>query len=122
MKAIYKRILVIAIIVFGLFLSVITSYSNNKQDNSKIIQISELVKYTDSYIRGEVIKILDNDEFRLKDSSGRIKVYTGWKNTNLVKKGEIVTVRGILDPGIIKEFYATEIIRNNGEVIKLKKE
>jgi uncharacterized protein YdeI (BOF family) len=68
---------------------------------------------------GEVVKILDEDTFRLEDSSGKIKVYTGWKNTNVVKMGEKLTVRGKLDPGVIKEFYATEIVRENGEVIKL---
>ena len=67
-----------------------------------------------------MIKILDEDEFRLQDSSGRIKVYTGWKNTNLVKSGEKITVRGKLDPGIVKEFYATEIIKEDGEMIKFE--
>lgn len=94
--------------------------SQQMESDVNITKISELIRYTDSYIKGEVVRILDTDEFRLKDSSGKIKVYTGWKNTNMVKKGEIVTVRGIMDPGVIKEFYATEIIRENGEVVKLK--
>jgi uncharacterized protein YdeI (BOF family) len=56
----------------------------------------------------------------LEDSSGNIKVYTGWKNTNVVKKEDKITVRGKVDPGIVKEFYATEIIKEGGEIIKLK--
>lgn len=96
------------------------AYSQDNQTDIKITKISELKNYTDSYIKGEVIRILDEDEFRLKDSSGKIKVYTGWRNTNLVKRGAKITVRGTLDPGIIKEFYATEIIMEDGEVIKLK--
>lgn len=87
--------------------------------NVSITMISELKRYTDSYIEGEVVRLLDEDEFRLRDSSGRIKVYTGWKNTNLVRTGEKVVVRGVLDRGWIKEFYATEIIRENGEVLRL---
>lgn len=95
-------------------------FSQENKTDIKIIPISELQNYTDSYIKGDVIKILDEDEFRLEDSSGKIKVYTGWKNTNLVKDGEKITVRGKLDPGIFKEFYATEIIREDGEILKLK--
>lgn len=96
------------------------AYPQENQSDIKITKISELQNYTDSYIKGEVIKILDEDEFRFKGSSGKIKVYTGWKNTNLVKKDEKITIRGKLDPGIVKEFYATEIIKENGEKIKLK--
>ena len=95
----------------------------NSNDNLKDInttKISELKNYQNSYIKGQVIKILDEDEFRLEDSSGKIKVYTGWKNTFVVDKGENITVKGKLDPGIIKEFYATQIIRENGEVITLE--
>lgn len=96
------------------------TYSQENQTDIKITKVSELQNYTDSYIKGEVIKTLDEDKFRLEDSSGNIKVYTGWKNTHVVKMGEKITVRGKLDPGIVKEFYATEIIKEDGEVIKLK--
>ena len=96
------------------------AFTQENQSDIKITKISELQNYTDSYINGEVIKIFDEDEFRVEDSSGNIKVYTGWKNTNLVRKDEKITVRGKLDPGIVKEFYATEIIKEDGEIIKLK--
>lgn len=64
-------------------------------------------------------KLLDEDELILADDSKHIKVYAGWKNTNLVKKGERITVRRKLDPDLIKEFNATEIIRENDQLIKL---
>lgn len=115
-----KQLTVITIVMLVFTTMFNLAYSQEIQSDIKITGISELQNYTDSYIKGEVIKVLDEDEFRLEDSSGKIRVYTGWKNTNLVKKGEKITVRGALDPGIIKEFYATEIIRDNGEVIRLK--
>ncbi len=93
------------------------------QDHSaaeNVTRIVELTPYADAYIHGVVVKLLDEDEFRLEDASGKIKVYTGWKNTNTVKLGETVTVKGILDPGIIKEFYASEIRKENGEIIRLE--
>ena len=95
------------------------AYAQSGQSVFEITKISDLKNYSDTYLMGEAVKIPDEDAFRLEDSSGKIKVYTGWRNTNVVKMGEMLTVRGKLDPGIRKEFYATEIVRENGEVIKL---
>jgi hypothetical protein len=119
MKTKGKKIRTISILVLFFTMILPSAYALDNQPDIKTTRISELQKYADAYIKGEVVKITDEDEFRLQDSSGKIKVYTGWKNTNLVKRGDKVTVRGTLDPGIIKEFYATEIIRENGEKIKL---
>jgi uncharacterized protein YdeI (BOF family) len=115
-----KLFTMLAIISIYFNVMVYDAYSQDKPSDIKITRISDLQNYTESYISGEVIKILDEDDFRLEDSSGKIKVYTGWKNTNLVKMGDKITVKGKLDPGIVKEFYATEIILENGEIIKLK--
>ncbi|ALO16824.1 hypothetical protein L21SP5_03209 [Salinivirga cyanobacteriivorans] len=120
MKTKIKQWTMLTIILMGFTVLGYNGYSQENQSDIKITKISELQNYTDSYIKGEVIKILDEDEFRLEDSSGNIKVYTGWKNTNVVKKGDKITVRGKVDPGIVKEFYATEIIKEDGEIIKLK--
>jgi uncharacterized protein YdeI (BOF family) len=120
MKTKMIKLTMITIIMLGFTVMVNNTYAQENQADIKITSISELQNYTDFYIKGEVIRILDEDEFRLQDSSGKIRVYTGWKNTNLVKNREKITVRGTLDPGVIKDFYATEIIRENGEVIKLK--
>lgn len=94
----------------------------SKEDNSSknITLIDELKKYENTYIKGKVVKILDEDEFLIEDKSGKIKVYTGWRNTNMVVVGEYITVKGKMDPGLVKEFYATEIIRENGEKVELK--
>jgi uncharacterized protein YdeI (BOF family) len=120
MKTKIKQWTMVTIILLGFTVMGYNGYSQENQSDIKITKISELQNYTDSYIKGEVIKILDEDEFRLEDSSGNIKVYTGWKNTNVVKKEDKITVRGKVDPGIVKEFYATEIIKEGGEIIKLK--
>ena len=120
MKTKRKQLRMMAIIMLVFTVMINNAFAHENQSDIKITKISELQNYTDSYINGEVIKILDEDEFRLEDGSGNIKVYTGWKNTNLVRKDEKITVRGKLDPGIIKEFYATEIIKEDGKIIKLK--
>jgi len=119
MKTIRKQLtMMTSIMVITMLVNKV--YTKEYQSDIKIIKISELQNYTDSYIQGEVIKMLDEDEFRLQDSSGNIKVYTGWKNTNMVKKGDHITVRGKVDPGMVREFYATEIIKEDGEAIILK--
>jgi len=105
------------LILLLLSLSVLTSDAGDRQAGITLTEISELKRYTDAHIRGKVVRILDEDEFRLEDASGRIKVYTGWRNTKLVSVGEVVTVRGHLDPGVIREFYASEIIREDGTVV-----
>jgi uncharacterized protein YdeI (BOF family) len=65
---------------------------------------------------------LDEDEYRIKDESGKIKVYTGWQNNVGLKVGDNVTVKGYLDRGFFREFYASEITLQNGEIIILKKD
>ena len=120
MKTIKQNLKMSAVLLLVVLAAVaVNGYAHNHTSEIKVTNIADLQNYTDTYIKGEVVKILDEDEFRLKDESGKIKVYTGWKNTNIVKKGETVTVRGTLDPGIINEFYAKEIIRENAEHIKL---
>ncbi len=120
MKVIIKNLVFINLV---LVLSIVlpqSAYTQNDQTDLDITKVKELENYKDSYIKGKVIKILDEDEFRLEDDSGTIKVYTGWKNTNIVKKDEIVIVKGKLDPGIINEFYASEIIKEDGKKIELE--
>jgi hypothetical protein len=85
--------------------------------------IDKLERGMSATIRGEVIRILDEDEFRLADETGSVRVYIGWKNRVLIPVGEKVTVRGFVDDDLLSyfrpEFYAFEIIREDGSVIKL---
>ncbi len=75
-------------------------------------------------IKGEVTRILDEDEFRIADKTGSVRVYIGWKNRVNIPVGETVTVRGVVDDDLISyfrpEFYAFEIVREDGTVIKLR--
>jgi hypothetical protein len=77
-----------------------------------------------SAIQGEVTRILDEDEFRLTDSSGSIRVYTGWQNRVTIPTGERITVHGFLDDDLVSyvrpEFYATRIVREDGAIIPLR--
>ena len=68
-------------------------------------------------IQGSVERILDEDEFRIADASGSIKVYIG-PHFVPVEVGERVTVRGFVDNDLRKEVYARELVRANGEVVR----
>lgn len=98
MKAFKNNLMVLFVV---LSTATIAQNPPTKEDDSniEITKISDLKKYTSSYIQGTVIKITDVDEFRIQDSSKTIKVYTGWRNTNLVKTGQKIIVKGVLDPG-----------------------
>jgi hypothetical protein len=105
--------------IFLLTIPLINSNANENEPRSAISEISSLKNYTEAYIQGEVIRLLDDDEVLLKDNTATIRVYTGWKNPNALSLGEKVIIKGALDPGIIKEFYASKIIRSNGDVVHL---
>jgi uncharacterized protein YdeI (BOF family) len=120
MKTHHKKSAFLLLFVAATILFWNNAISQNNPTENETVKIAALQSYTTAYIIGTVVKILDEDEFRLKDASGKIKVYTGWKNTNLVKKGDIITVKGSLDPGFIKEFYATQIIKEDGQIIELQ--
>jgi uncharacterized protein YdeI (BOF family) len=121
MKTTKIQLTAMAILMMVFMVTTSAASSNGNKTEIEITEISALERYTTTHIKGEVVRLLDEDEFRLQDESGRIKVYVGWKNPGVVKKGDVITVKGMLDPGILfDEFYASEIILENGDVIKLK--
>jgi uncharacterized protein YdeI (BOF family) len=121
MKTTIIQLMVMAVLMMVFMVTTSMASPNGKKTDIEITKISALERYTTTHIKGEVVRILDEDEFRLKDNSGKIKVYVGWKNPGVVKKGDVITVKGMLDPGIFfDEFYASEIILENGDVINLK--
>lgn len=65
-------------------------------------------------ISGTVDRITDEDEFRLRDASGTVRVYVG-PTMVPVNTGEVVTVEGFVDddPGPI-EVYARSLTRADG--------
>jgi uncharacterized protein YdeI (BOF family) len=68
-------------------------------------------------VKGTVERITDEDEFRLADASGSIRVYVGpnWVPAN---EGEAVTVHGFVDDDLgPRELYARTLSRADGSVV-----
>ncbi len=81
-----------------------------------ITPIDAVQRGTAVTVQGTVDRILDEDEFRLSDASGRIDVYIG---PNLVpaNPGDQVTVRGIVDDDFPIEIYAREMVLPDGSTV-----
>lgn len=75
-------------------------------------------------VKGTVVRITDEDTFRLADATGDLSVYIGWQNRVAVQPGEVVTVEGVVDDDLLSivwpEFYASRITREDGSVIELR--
>ncbi|MGK7871257.1 hypothetical protein, partial [Falsiroseomonas sp. E2-1-a20] len=82
--------------------------------------IADLRRGTMVTVVGIVDRILDTDEFRLRDPSGTIRVYVGpnWVPADV---GERVTVRGFVDDDLIKEIYARELVRADGSTMRFER-
>lgn len=109
-----KRIIAVALFSFIFCQSAFTE---------EITPIEKLASGMNVTVRGKVTRILDEDEFRIQDSTGSVRVYIGWKNRMPVPVGEMVTVRGVVDDDLVSRFrpeiYAFEVTRQDGSVIKL---
>lgn len=78
--------------------------------------IGELKRGTMVTVAGTVERITDEDEFRLVDDTGRVRVYVGpnWVPANVQ---ENVTVNGFVDDGIGPlEIYARSLTRADGTI------
>ena len=84
---------------------------------SQITPIADAERGTMVTVQGTVERITDEDEFRLTDPSGTIRIYVGpnWVPAEL---GEKVIVNGFVDddPGP-REIYARSLTRADGSVI-----
>jgi uncharacterized protein YdeI (BOF family) len=69
-------------------------------------------------VQGTVERITDEDEFRLADASGQIRIYVG-PNWVPAEVGEMVIVNGLVDDDLItpREIYARSLTRADGTVI-----
>ena len=76
---------------------------------SQITAIADAQRGTMVTVEGVVERITDEDDFRLTDASGSIRIYVG----------ETVTVDGFVDDDIIgpREIYARSLTRSDGTVI-----
>lgn len=88
-----------------------------KPDTEGITPIGNLRRGTMATVKGTVEKITDEDEFRLADESGKVRVYVGpnWVPADV---GEVVTVNGFVDDDIGPlEIYARSLTRADGSVV-----
>jgi uncharacterized protein YdeI (BOF family) len=84
---------------------------------SQVTPIGDMQRGTMVTVQGAVERITDEDEFRLADASGSIRVYVG-PNRVPAEVGETVTVKGFVDddPGPL-EIYARSLTRADGTVV-----
>jgi hypothetical protein len=83
-----------------------------------ITPIADTQRGTMVTVQGTVEQITDEDEFRLTDATGSIRIYVG-PNWVPADQGEAVTVSGFVDDDLIgpKEIYARELTRADGTVV-----
>jgi uncharacterized protein YdeI (BOF family) len=89
-----------------------------------ISRIAEVRPYDTVLLRGTVEFVTDEDEFRLRDDSGSIGVYIGWRNAMPVAAGDVISVVGLVDAdgpgGFVREIYAHEITTADGKRVDLQ--
>lgn len=85
---------------------------------SQITPIADAQRGTFVTVQGTVERITDEDEFRLVDTSGHIRIYVG-PNWVPAEVGETVVVNGFVDDDLIapREIYARSLTRADGSVI-----
>ncbi|MEM9795406.1 MAG: NirD/YgiW/YdeI family stress tolerance protein [Pseudomonadota bacterium] len=87
-----------------------------------ITPIAEAERGTMVTLHGTVDRLLDEDEFRLRDETGAMRVYVG-PNWVPADPGETITVHGFVDdePFLPRELYARQITRADGTVVELSR-
>ncbi len=86
-----------------------------------LVPIAEAKRGTFVTVEGDVTRILDEDTFRLADSSGDIRIYIG-PNRLPVRPGDRVSVNGFVDDDLgPREIYADVLTREDGTVITFER-
>lgn len=83
----------------------------------RLTQIAEVQRGTMVTVQGTVERITDEDEFRLADETGSIRIYVGpnWVPADV---GEAVVVHGFVDNDLgPREIYARTLTRADGTVV-----
>lgn len=100
---------------FGLLAS--TAFADTSEHT--LTAIADVQRGTMVTVAGTVDRLLDEDEFRLRDGTGTLRVYVG-PNRVPADVGEEITVFGMMDDAFIRpELYAREITRADGTVVEL---
>ena len=98
-------------------------FARAEANDSAITKIEDVARGNNVVLQGRVTRILDEDEFRLEDDTGSIRIYIGWRNRVMVDVGETVTVKGFVDDDLVNVFrpevYANELIREDGTTVTL---
>ncbi|RUO22696.1 hypothetical protein CWE08_05630 [Aliidiomarina iranensis] len=82
-----------------------------------VTPISDIQRGSMVVVSGTVERITDEDEFRLADSTGSVRVYVG-PNWVPASVGEAVTVSGFVDNGFgFTEIYARTMTREDGTIV-----
>jgi uncharacterized protein YdeI (BOF family) len=84
---------------------------------AQLTPLNDLKRGTMVTVEGTVERITDEDEFRLADKSGSVRVYVGpnWVPADV---GEKVTVNGFVDDGLgPMEIYARSLTKADGTVV-----
>lgn len=82
--------------------------------------IDEVERGTVVTVAGEIQRITDTDEFRLRDDTGSIRVYVG-PNWVPAEVGESVMVSGFVDRDFGRlELYARTLTRADGTVVQFE--
>jgi uncharacterized protein (TIGR00156 family) len=76
-------------------------------------------------VRGEIVRLMDYDEFRIEDSTGRVDIYLGDRRIPglTLRTGDTITIYGWVDDDFLeipKEIYAVEIILEDGSVFTIR--
>lgn len=89
---------------------------------SQITSIAEAQRGTMVTVQGTIERITDEDEFRLADASGHIRIYVG-QNWVPADVGETVIVNGFVDNDLVfqREIYARSLTRADGTVITFER-
>lgn len=88
------------------------------QAQTDVTPIADAARGTLVTVQGTVERITDEDEFRLTDASGSIRIYVG-PNRVPADVGEAVTVTGMVDDDLVgpREIYARELTRADGSTV-----
>lgn len=87
-------------------------------NQSNITDIGQVARNQMVTVQGTVDRITDEDEFIIRDDTGSITVWTG-NAFFTTEQGEVVQVTGFVDDDLFIEIYATEIVKDSGEVITI---
>ncbi|MDX8352583.1 hypothetical protein [Cognatiyoonia sp. IB215182] len=97
--------------------AVVTSFLFATTALANVTSIADLQRGQTATVAGTIDRFFDEDELRLTDDTGSVRVYLG-PDLLPIQTGEQVTIEGIMDDDVFRdELYARRITRENGDVL-----